>query len=106
MNIIFDELICEESATCYNHVVYQIPESIQIDGCTHILESYYGDETLNIVCVGTLVPNNNPRSVLSMLLVPRYYININSLLWDDGGYTVTGINFNGNNSLSETNPYT
>ena len=29
-----------------------------------------------------------------------------SLLWDSGGYTVIGINFNGNNSLSETNPYT
>ena len=105
MKIKFDNLVCEEDATCYNHVVYKIPESIQIDGCTHMLESYYGDETLDEVSIGTLIPNSNNRSSVSLEFIRRYYIKFESLLWDIGGHVVIGIDWYGKESLSEINPY-
>ena len=105
MKIKFDNLVCEEDATYYSNVVYKIPESIQVDGCTHILESYYGDDTLDEVSIGALVPNSNNRSTVPLEFIRRYYINFESLLWDSGGHVVIGIDWRGEDSLSETNPY-
>jgi hypothetical protein len=104
MELIFDNLELEDAATYYNHVVYRLPPDINLEECTHLLESYDGGEQLDEISIGFIEPQQRKNAVTKLHFVRKKYIHYDSFILDDD--MARGVIINHETKFTDTNPMT